>query len=115
MCINRCSYSIGLLGVLFHEHQESAFALLQMFISVGFTFSFSTSLVLDSVQQLWMIFGLIIIVTITYTILTLKIGSKEQLLPCCFKKEEGTNGIRISKIRRESEVVTEELEMKSIA
>ena len=73
---------------MFHDNKEPAFAVFQMSLAIGFVVSFSTALILDSAQQLWIIFCVVVIATITYTILTFKTGSKQELLPCCFKKEE---------------------------
>ena len=70
---------------MFHEDKEPAFAVFQMSLAIGFVVSFSTALILDSAQQLWIIFCMVVIATITYTILTFKIGIKQ---PYCFKKEE---------------------------
>ena len=91
-----------------------------MSLAIGFVVSFSTALILDSVQQLWIIFCVVVIATITYTILTFKTGSKQELLPCCFKKEEEEKvemtGFQYSKLNtnsreNEGEVIGEMMRM----
>ena len=82
---------IGLVGILFPTKQEPAYSVIRMGLSTGYLTGFLLALFFTTPILLWIAFSLIMISLTTYSILVFKTHTKEQLFPCCVKREEEHN------------------------
>ena len=79
-----------MVGAIFVDHVEPAFAVYNILVSIGFSVSFTIGLFLSPANQLWIIFSVLVIATITYTILViaLKICKDKTVRIAQSEKEE---------------------------
>ena len=73
---------------MFPAKKEPAFSVIRMGLATGYLVGFSMSLFLKTQVLLWIVFSLIILSLISYSILVFKTLTKEQLFPCCSKIEK---------------------------
>jgi MFS family permease len=82
----------AMLSFLFPgEKKESALSLLQVGVGIGFVIIFVTGIFWSHIIQLWIIIGVVVITTITYTIVFFMTTTKSRLAPCVFKEKENTD------------------------
>ena len=77
-----------MLGMLFPKKKESALSLLPGSIGIGYFLAFIGGIYLSYITQLWIICGLILLITVTYSAVFFANATKEQLVPCFFKEPE---------------------------
>lgn len=69
----------GLVGILFPNHQEAAYSAFRIWMSLGFTFGFAITEILEFRERLWTMFAVLVASYILYTLLELfysKFGQK---------------------------------------
>ena len=82
---------LGIISVSFESSKTSGYAIYQIGGSIGVFTIFIAGLFITVIIQLWIILGVLVMCTVTYTVFILSTMTKEQLVYCSFCERNKTS------------------------
>ena len=98
----------GLTGILFAHCSDVAYSAMRIWQATGFTIGFAMAEILSFNSRLWVLLATAILATLCSVIIELTTQSKEELLPCVYRKRtprsnEKSESAGVTIVDRESE------------